>query len=87
MEYCSDGKGNFKHDISFGKIKEIHEKEEGFIHEMETGSGSKGAPILNLSTFKVIGMHDFVKTKNEKFGDLLYFAVNEFVENFISNKK
>ena len=89
VKYCKNrGDLNLKSDISFGKIINIDINREGFIHQIDSGLGSLGAPILNLSTFKVFGMHQgFIKGSKEKLGNLLYFSVNEFIGKFISNQK
>ena len=88
VKYCSDNKGSCKHDISFGKIININEKEREITYQIDTGTGSLGSPILNLNTFKVFGMHQSSsKELNEKYGSLLHFAVKEFIGKFISNQK
>ena len=80
LEYMKNDKVN----ISMGKILTI--EEDGKIkHQIDSGDGSSGAPILNLNTLKVFGLHHgFVRYKNYGIGRILYFAVNDFI-HLLSN--
>ncbi len=76
-----------KYDISFGTIMNIDINREELIYQIDSGQGSTGAPILNLNTFKVFGMHQTFNEKlKEKYGSLLYFPVNKFIGKFNSNQ-
>ena len=90
VKYCNN-KGNFKYDISFGSIELLDEGRAKFVHQIDSGNGSLGSPILNLNTFKVFGVHDSVYTgyrfRFRKYGYFLYWAVTEFQGKFISIKK
>ena len=87
VKYCNN-KGNFKYDISFGSIELLDEGRAKFVHQIDSGNGSLGSPILNLNTFKVIGVHESFNNKTkEKYGYSLYLAVTEFQGKFISIKK
>ena len=96
LKYCADIQGDkkLKLDLSIGKILNILNDDGEFIHQINSGLGSSGAPILNLITFKVFGMHQssgFINPKNnggENFGKILYFAINEFKKAYnLKNKK
>ena len=45
-----------KSECSFGVLINISEKYE-LLHRCETHEGSSGAPILNISNYKIIGIH------------------------------
>ena len=64
--------------VSYGIIKGILEKK--ILHHCSCGSCSSGAPLLNLSNNKVIGIHfGFSDKKNYNCGTLLKFPINEFI--------
>ncbi len=64
--------------VSYGIVKEIDDYE--IIHFCYTESGSSGAPILNLSNNKVIGIHRESSTKlNCNKGTFLKKPINEFL--------
>jgi len=64
--------------VSYGIIRNI--KEERILHLCNTGECSSGAPILNLSKNKVIGIH-VGSLSNIKYniGTLLKYPINEFI--------
>ena len=62
--------------VSYGILKNINE--ERIIHFCNTGEYSSGAPILNLSKNKVIGIHVGAKSKYN-IGTLLKYSINEFI--------
>ena len=80
-----------KLDLSIGKILDLFNEDGKFILQINSGKGSTGSPILNLTTFKVFGMHQYGMPKNngkKKFGKILYFAINEFKKAYnLTNKK
>ena len=62
--------------VSYGILKNINE--ERIIHFCNTGEYSSGAPILNLSQNKVIGIH-VGATSKYNIGTLLKYSINEFI--------
>lgn len=62
--------------VSYGILKNINE--ERIIHFCNTGEYSSGAPILNLSKNKVIGIH-VGATSKYNIGTLLKYSINEFI--------
>ena len=63
--------------VSFGIIKNIKNNE--IIHNCWTSSGSAGGPILCMTTFKVIGLHQGCILKYQhKIGKFLDNPINEF---------
>ena len=89
VKYCRNNKGDFKTDISIGKIikvNNIYDKHGEIIHQIDSGMGSMGSPILNLKTSKVFGMH-LAKDKYKRYGRILYFAVTKFKEQYILKNK
>ena len=62
------------------------------IHEINSGIGSMGSPILNLKTSKVFGIHEsFLERKSEgiceRYGLFLYYDITKFKEQYISKNK
>ena len=47
-------------------------------HSCSVDFGSSGSPILNLSTFKVIGVHKRLTNNNFSEGTLMSFIINDF---------
>ena len=89
VKYCRNNKGDFKTGISIGKIikvNNIYDKHGEIIHQIDSGMGSMGSPILNLKTSKVFGMH-LAKDKYKRYGRILYFAVTKFKEQYILKNK
>ena len=73
--------------VSYGKGIEVI-GEFDIRHRCNTESGSSGAPIINLLTHKVIGIHKgFIHKKNENFniGTFLKFPLNELKQNLKKN--
>ena len=72
-----------KASVSFGNgIKTFNNFD--IKHKCNTGTGSSGAPILNLSTNKILGIHKgFVKSNSENtnIGTFLKFPLNELNTN------
>ena len=65
--------------VSYGIIKNI-EGENNFHHFCNTENGSSGAPILNLSNNKVIGVHlGATKNFNYNLGLFMKNALNDFI--------
>ena len=78
--------GTNETQFSTGIIKSI--EDENIFHLCNTGPGSSGAPILNLSNFQVIGIHKgCIKNKNFNIGTFLYYPIKEFIELNIQSKK
>ena len=72
--------------ISIGKISEIDEKIGEFTHFIDSGMGSRGSPIINLDTLKVFGIHQSASPKKKcKFGKMLYFTINKFINKINSS--
>ena len=65
--------------ISYGIIKSIDEKE--IFHYCNTIGGSGGAPILNLSNGKIIGLHTSSNhIRRINIGTFLKFPIIQFIE-------
>ena len=62
--------------VSYGILRNINE--ERIFHFCNTGEYSSGAPILNLSKNKVIGIH-VGATSKYNIGTLLKYSINEFI--------
>ena len=66
--------------VSYGIIKDI-DRNNGYIftHLCSTKTGSSGAPVLNLKTNKIIGIHSGeIENKDLNGGYFLKEAINEF---------
>ena len=73
---------------SLGKIMEIESDNMRFKHKCLTKDGSSGAPILNLDTYNVIGIHLGVnKNYDYNIGILIKSPINAFNELFPPNLK
>ena len=71
--------GNKSIGVSYGIIYSI-EGENNFHHFCNTESGSSGAPVLNLSNNKVIGIHSGTKNSfNFNIGLFMKNALNDFI--------
>ena len=80
-------KGN-KAEISKGIIKNISEDNYTIIHNCNTIPGSSGAPLMNESNLKVLGIHKgSSNTKNYNLGTLLKEPINIFLSNIKSQIK
>ena len=67
--------------VSHGILKEINNHD--IIHYCPTESGSSGAPILNLTNNKVIGIHKH-SSNNQNKGTFLLFPINDFINQKIN---
>ena len=66
---------------SIGKIISI--KNNNIKYFCKTNEGSSGGPIINLSNFKVIGVHKGAKNENHyKLGSLIFPAIKEFESKY-----
>ena len=71
-------KNENKLSISYGRIKEFDD--DTIIHLCSTDFGSGGAPIINIETNKVIGIHaGSFSEKNYNFGYLLKNVIAEYI--------
>ena len=68
--------------VSFGTINNIYNND--ILHLVNTEKGSSGAPILNLSNYKVIGIH---KGGSDRFTFNKGTFLKEFLYDFQSNSK
>ena len=76
--------------ISFGILKSINEKMNyNFSHVCSTQNGSSGAPILNLSNSKIIGIHKGTTnlSSNYNVGLFLNEPIKKFLEINSEKKK
>ena len=62
--------------ISYGLLNDIDKS--NIIHNCRTDKGSLGAPIINLKSKKVIGIHNKI-SNNYNIGTLLKFALKDFI--------
>ena len=65
---------------SLGDIK-IEEDNFNIVHYCNTDKGSSGGPILNLSNFKVLGVHKGSKKGKYNLGTLINIPINDFYQN------
>ena len=74
--------------VSFGILqKRLYAKKNEFIHTCSTEQGSSGAPILNLSNFKIIGMHKQDKANGkDNIGVFLNFIIKDFIGKYNNRK-
>ena len=69
--------------VSYGILKKIEEEKKNFVHLCYSENGSSGAPIINLSNSKIIGMHkETINKDNCNVGLFL----NEPLRKFINKK-
>ena len=69
--------------VSYGVLKYIFDdKNYNFEHYCSNEYGSAGAPILNSSTNKVIGMHLLKSDKNYSIGTFLNFGIKEYIDKY-----
>ena len=73
--------------VSYGILSEV--KNFDIIHTCSTENGSSGSPLLNLTNFKVIGIHKEGSIHfNYNKGTFLKFPLNDFIEkNKVKEKK
>ena len=74
----------YKLAVSYGKINDIDDFE--IYYNAATLSGSSGSPVLNLSNFKVIGIHKGAILDENNNGTLLKYPILEFISNPESNR-
>ena len=80
--------GNLKTGIAFGKILSVSEENGEIIHDIDSGKGSIGSPILNLNNLKVFGIHGaFNRLNGEKYGKMINFVVDKFKAQYILRNK
>ena len=79
---------NEKVSVSYGIINTINlQKYFDFFHFCSTDNGSSGAPILNSSNNKIIGIHKGAsKNLNFNKGTILIFPLKEFLLRKYKNK-
>ena len=68
--------------MSIGDVK-INEDNFDIIHTCKSDHGSSGGPILNLSNYKIIGIHKGAKLKTsfkQNKGTLINFPIDEFYQ-------
>jgi hypothetical protein len=71
-----------------GTILGIEENNYTIQHKCNTKTGSSGCPIINLSNFKVIGIHKGTRKLSKcNFGTLLREPLNLFKKNFTISKE
>ena len=64
---------------SIGKLGNIDNDSYTIKHQCKTSKGSSGSPIINLSNFKVIGIHKGSQDQyNINLGTLIITPINEF---------
>ena len=69
-------------------IKSINADDVKILHLCSTKNGSSGAPLLNLQTYRVIGMHNGKQNSNNwNIGIVLKFPIIEFNKKYINNFK
>ena len=66
-------------EVSYGQILKINEK--NIIHLCNSENGSSGAPILSLSSFKVIGIHYGGNKNQYNKGTLIKLPIEYFIKN------
>ena len=71
-------------EYSTGKIKNISLDKYEIEHFCETLKGSSGSQIINLTNFKVIGVHKGSKTSNCNVGTFLKGRIEDF---YLKNKE
>ena len=82
LKEITNNKGYY---IEEGEIQIIENK---IIHNMSTGLGSSGAPIISSNKFKVIGYHTGSFMKGHGFGWLLQIPIQNYIKQFYqSNNK
>lgn len=70
-----------KLSFSLGKVTMIWD--QNLEHLCSTESGSSGSPILNLSNFKVIGVHRGSSLEDSNIGIFFKFTIEDFLKNYI----
>ena len=66
--------------VSYGILKKIEEEKKNFVYLCYTENGSSGAPIINLSNSKIIGMHkETINKDNYNIGLFLNEPIRKFL--------
>ena len=79
--------GENKVAASIGKLIEINkDNNHDFNHFCFTTKESSGAPILNLSNNKIIGVHKSASKEQFNIGSFLYYPLNEFIDEYNKRK-
>ena len=75
--------------VSYGVLKSFNELNKSDIrHSCSTEKGSSGSPILNLETYKVIGIHKEGSVNfNFNMGTILKYPLIDFIENKLNEEK
>ena len=73
--------------VSYGILKKrLDNNNYDFIHYCSTEHGSSGSPILNLSNYKIIGIHKQTTHKGQyNIGVFLHNIIKDFIDKY--NKK
>ena len=72
--------------VSYGIMKKAVD-EYNIIHYCCTENGSSGAPILDISNNKLIGIHkESLKNKNYNRGTLLKCPINEYLQKYFNKE-
>ena len=70
-------------EISFGKNIGISMDNVNIEHQCQTLPGSSGSPIMNMTNYKVIGVHKGAKEdKNWNLGTLIKLPIEKYNEEF-----
>ena len=74
--------------VSYGILKKRYlDKEYDFIHYCSTEHGSSGSPILNLSNFKIIGIHKKTRVEGEyNIGVFIHYIIQDFISKYNNRK-
>ena len=74
--------------VSYGILKKKYlDKEYDFIHYCSTEHGSSGSPILNLSNFKIIGIHKKTRVEGQyNIGVFIHFIIEDFTLKYNNRK-
>ena len=84
LQYPNEQKINY----SSGIIKGIDIKEDEIQHLCSSQDGSSGSPIMNLLTFKVIGIHKgYSSNKKCNLGTLIKNPIEEFYCNYMKKNE
>ena len=79
--------GNVK-EYNMGKIKRIYEDKFNIEHNCPTKPGVSGSPIINLTNFKIIGIHKGSHSKKEfNLGTFIGEPIKDFIEKSLSQKE
>ena len=81
IQYCNENKTKF----APGEIKNMGLDNYSIEHKCQTEPGSSGSPIIDLKTYRVIGIHKGSNKNNQnlKLGTFLKEPIEEFRKIFI----